>query len=106
MKIAVFEESNGRRKWFEFDKAFPPTVSQAEVFEEVKPLATSVLDGYNVCIFAYGQTGSGKTYTMSGSKENPGLNTRTLKELFRICEDRKVDTSTKMTISVTEIYNE
>jgi len=28
---------------------------------------TSVLDGYNVCIFAYGQTGSGKTYTMEGN---------------------------------------
>jgi Cdc6-like AAA superfamily ATPase len=31
------------------------------VFEQIEPLLTSVLDGYNVCIFAYGQTGSGKT---------------------------------------------
>jgi len=30
----------------------------------VKPLVTSCMDGYNVCIFAYGQTGSGKTFTM------------------------------------------
>ena len=38
----------------------------------MKPLATSVLDGYNVCIFAYGQTGSGKTFTMTGTEANPG----------------------------------
>jgi len=34
------------------------------VFGEVEALVTSVLDGYNVCIFAYGQTGSGKTFSM------------------------------------------
>jgi hypothetical protein len=46
------------------------------VFEDTKPLITSVLQGFNVCIFAvnsyyivilfaqYGQTGSGKTFTM------------------------------------------
>jgi hypothetical protein len=32
-----------------------------EVFEEVKPALTSLMDGYNVTLFAYGQTGSGKT---------------------------------------------
>ena len=43
---------------FDFDRAFPPGASQAEVFEDVSPLVTSALDGYNVCIFAYGQTGA------------------------------------------------
>ena len=28
-------------------------VSPDQVFDEVRPLVTSVLDGYNVCIFAY-----------------------------------------------------
>ena len=37
-----------------------------QVFKDTEPLVTSVLDGYNVCIFAYGQTGSGKTHTMEG----------------------------------------
>merc|ERR1719428_2718012 len=106
MKIAVFEESNGRRKWFEFDKAFPPTTLQPEVFEEVKPLATSVLDGYNVCIFAYGQTGSGKTHTMSGKPDDPGLTVRTLTELFALQEERKIDFKVEMSVYVTEIYNE
>jgi Cdc6-like AAA superfamily ATPase len=38
-----------------------------DVFEEVKPILRSALDGHNVCILAYGQTGTGKTYTMVGS---------------------------------------
>lgn len=35
-----------------------------QVFDQVKALLVSCVDGYNVCIFAYGQTGSGKTFTM------------------------------------------
>ena len=45
-------------------------------------MVTSVLDGFNVCIFAYGQTGSGKTWTMSGPADNRGVNTRALEDLF------------------------
>ena len=52
--------------------------------------STNVLPwGYNVCIFAYGQTGSGKTHTMTGTGEDPGLNTRVLRELFSIRDERK-----------------
>lgn len=53
-------------KIYEFDHVFSPSSSQLQVFDEVKGLVTSVLDGYSACIFAYGQTGSGKTYTMEG----------------------------------------
>ena len=31
---------------------------------------TSVVDGYNVCIFAYGQTGSGKTHTVRTRRQS------------------------------------
>lgn len=105
-KVSVYDANQTRRKWFEFDKAFAPKASQVEVFEEVKALATSVLDGYNVCIFAYGQTGSGKTFTMTGNENNPGLNVRVLMELFRLRDERRVETDIKISIMITEIYNE
>ena len=46
------------------------------MFQDTKPIITSCVDGYNVCIIAYGQTGAGKTYTMMGTPEQPGVNIR------------------------------
>uniref|UniRef100_UPI00398E4D7C kinesin-like protein klp-3 n=1 Tax=Pristiophorus japonicus TaxID=55135 RepID=UPI00398E4D7C len=96
---------NGNRKWFSFDKVYPPTATQEQVFEGTLPIITSCVDGYNVCIVAYGQTGSGKTYTMMGNEGNPGVNIRSIRELFRICQERKnIKYTTKITML--EIYNE
>ena len=73
---------------------------------QAKPLVTSVMDGYNVCIFAYGQTGAGKTHTMEGPPENRGVNHRALAELFRIAEDRADGYEYKIIVSMMEVYNE
>ena len=67
---------------------------------------TSVLDGYNVCIFAYGQTGTGKTFTMEGTHENRGVNYRTLEELFRISKERSNIMNYELCVSMLEVYNE
>ena len=37
---------------------------------------------------AYGQTGSGKTFTMMGTKDDPGVNVRSIRELLKICGER------------------
>jgi DNA replication protein DnaC len=52
-------EKNREKVW-EFDEVFDTNTTQEQVYQDVSGLVTSVLDGYNVCIFAYGQTGSGK----------------------------------------------
>ena len=70
------------------------------------PIVTSVLDGYNVCIFAYGQTGTGKTFTMEGTPENRGVNYRTLEELFRVSKERSSFMKYELFVSMLEVYNE
>lgn len=69
-------------------------------------MVTSVLDGYNVCIFAYGQTGTGKTFTMEGTEQNRGVNYRTLDQLFEIAKERSETFTYNISVSVLEVYNE
>ncbi|KAF0701597.1 Aste57867_7970 [Aphanomyces stellatus] len=96
----------GKAKSYEFEHVFDMTSTQDQVFAQVKPLITSVLDGFNVCIFAYGQTGSGKTFTMSGSPDNPGINPRALTELFALKHGRTKEYHDDIQVSIMEIYNE
>ena len=69
---------------YDFDRVFNPADSQDKVFEDVRYLVQSAIDGYNVCIFAYGQTGSGKTFTIYGSDNDPGITPRAVDELFQV----------------------
>lgn len=96
----------GKTKTWEFDRVFDMASTQDQLFNEVRPLVTSILDGYSVCIFAYGQTGSGKTHTMAGPPESPGINTRSLQELFERKRERSREYQDEITVSVMEIYNE
>ncbi|KAL1219870.1 Kinesin-like protein KIN-14Q [Cardamine amara subsp. amara] len=103
----VIVMSNGfPKKSFKFDSVFGPNASQADVFEDTAPFATSVIDGYNVCIFAYGQTGTGKTFTMEGTQHDRGVNYRTLENLFQIIKERENRYKYEISVSVLEVYNE
>lgn len=92
-------------KEFEFDTAFPATCTQDEVFEDAKRLVESCIDGFNVCIFAYGQTGSGKTFTMTGSKQLPGLTPKTIDEMYRLFRE-KAHCTFKVSTYFVELYND
>ncbi|KAM9323866.1 kinesin-like protein KIFC1 [Gastrophryne carolinensis] len=105
------EKSQSVKYDFNFDCIFPPSTSQAAVFEEISLLVQSALDGYPVCIFAYGQTGSGKTYTMEGpdnvSTDTMGMIPRAIRQIFSSAEElRKKGWEYKFTASFLEIYNE
>uniref|UniRef100_A0A2K6LWY8 Kinesin-like protein n=1 Tax=Rhinopithecus bieti TaxID=61621 RepID=A0A2K6LWY8_RHIBE len=90
-------------------KNFDQDANQETIFENIaKPVAGSVLEGYNGTIFAYGQTGSGKTFTITGGAErysDRGIIPRTLSYIF---EQLQKDSSKMYTthISYLEIYNE
>mmetsp|Transcript_26711 Transcript_26711/g.83676 ORF Transcript_26711/g.83676 Transcript_26711/m.83676 type:complete len:706 (+) Transcript_26711:541-2658(+) len=106
-EVALQNERGKAKKW-EFDQVFDFNSTQPQVYKEVSGLVTSVLDGYNVCIFAYGQTGAGKTFTMMGphDPEMRGVNTRALGELFRLSGERSTEIRDDIQVSVLEIYNE
>ena len=58
-------------------------------------------------MFAYGQTGSGKTHTMEGPHDDPGINFRTMAELFRVIDtERRASHKHAISASIVEIYNE
>ncbi|XP_018422884.1 PREDICTED: kinesin-like protein KIF6 [Nanorana parkeri] len=94
---------------FRFQETFDQDAKQEAVFDHIaKPVAESVLTGYNGTVFAYGQTGSGKTFTITGGAErysDRGIIPRTLSYVF---EQFQKDSSKVYTIHISylEIYNE
>lgn len=85
-ELGCFDNRQSKWKPFAFDKVWGPDQTQRNIFRDVEPLALSVVDGFNACIFAYGQTGSGKTYTMEGTAENNeyGISYRTIQKIFNL----------------------
>lgn len=55
-EVGCFDERTRSWKSYAFDKVWGPESKQKDVFQDVEPLALSVIDGYNACIFAYGQS--------------------------------------------------
>jgi len=104
-EIVVHNKNNNMNSKFEYDWVFDQNTTQIEVFEEIKPLVISSLDGYNCCIMAYGQTGSGKTFTMEGSTKNIGVCLRSFEELFIEITER-TEWTYELTMSIMEVYNE
>jgi kinesin family protein C2/C3 len=95
----------GGTKRMLFDHVFRTDCTQAEVFTETAAIVTSVLDGYNACVFAYGQTGSGKTHTMEGTGAERGVNYRAIEQLFAEMSKRDA-MSYSLSLSLVEVYNE
>ena len=106
--VVLRDLSSERRdeKRFEFTQVYGPSSQQEEVFADTEPLMTSVLDGYNVCIFAYGQSGTGKTFTMDGTDEKPGLVPRAMGGIFSVIGERQANFTHECFLSMIEIYNE
>ncbi|KAL3922812.1 MAG: hypothetical protein SGILL_002000 [Bacillariaceae sp.] len=85
-ELGCFDNRTNQWKSFSFDRVWGPDQNQQSIFQDVEPIALSVVDGFNACIFAYGQTGSGKTFTMEGVAENNqrGISFRTIQKVFHL----------------------
>ncbi|MAD20401.1 MAG: hypothetical protein CMJ52_09585 [Planctomycetaceae bacterium] len=93
-------------KRFNFTQVYGPGSTQEDLFKGTETLMTSVLDGFNVCIFAYGQSGTGKTFTMEGNEEHPGLVPRAMQRIFEDIQTRTGNYQHDCFLSMIEIYNE
>ena len=85
-ELGCYDSRTNQWKSFSFDRVWGPDQTQQSIFQDVEPIALSVVDGFNACIFAYGQTGSGKTFTMEGVAENNnrGISYRTIQKVFHL----------------------
>ncbi|KOC59581.1 Kinesin-like protein KIF3B [Habropoda laboriosa] len=103
------DPSSDNVKVFTFDAVYDWNSSQQDLYEEtVRPLVSSVLDGFNGTIFAYGQTGTGKTYTMEGLKndhERRGVIPRSFEHIFNHIS-RSENMQYLVRASYLEIYQE
>ena len=89
-----------------FDRIFPQGSNTETVFKNTcEGLITSVIEGYNGCVFAYGTTGSGKTYTMAGTLEEPGIMFLIIKGMFEKIQN-VTDKKFEIKVTFVEIYNE
>lgn len=55
-EVGCYDSRTNKWKSFAFDRVWGADQSQQSIFQDVEPVALSVVDGYNACIFAYGQT--------------------------------------------------
>ncbi|XP_067623644.1 kinesin-like protein Klp68D [Eurosta solidaginis] len=96
-------------KMFTYDAAYNASASQINIYNEVVfPLVSSVLEGFNGCIFAYGQTGTGKTHTMEGVRghtELMGIIPRTFEQIW-LHINRTENFQFLVDVSYLEIYME
>lgn len=69
---------------------------------------SSVLEGFNGCVFAYGQTGTGKTHTMLGSAADgeEGVVPRCFRQLWAHIEAASASLTHLVCCSYVELYQE
>ncbi|CAK61737.1 unnamed protein product (macronuclear) [Paramecium tetraurelia] len=70
--ISIKDPTNKQAEWQQYcyDKIFPSTSTQKELFDEVFNFDCL---NKNACILSYGQSGSGKSYSLFGNVQNPGI---------------------------------
>eukprot|EP00906_Rhabdomonas_costata_P006939 RCo010036 len=108
--------NSGKQYPYSFNYIFDEDDSQSDLYESVKDLVDSTLDGHNTTIFTYGQTGSGKTHTVLGKVtekdghviigDQTGLYMRVLNDLLLYKAANSTRSHVVITLSILEIHKE
>ena len=99
----------GRTHSYTLDKIYDSQSSTKQVYDQsVSSLVNAAMSGYHSTILAYGQTSTGKTYTMSGTKNSPGLIPLCIQDCFRYVENNTCHEPREylFRLSYLEIYKE
>ncbi|CAM9659966.1 unnamed protein product, partial [Chrysoparadoxa australica] len=97
------QEPAANSKLFTFDRVFPPTSAQDDVFAAAAaPLVSALLKGESALLFSCGVTNAGKTFTIMGEEGQPGIIPRALDKLT--AEASGIGKSVQL--SMFEVYQE
>ena len=97
----------GRTNSYTLDRVYGPDSTTASLYENsLRQIVESAMDGYHASVFAYGQTNTGKTFTMTGTKESPGIVPLAIEDCFRVIETLDSPREYLLRVSYMEIYNE
>ena len=100
----------GGLRAFQFNEAFPPTITQSELYDSsVRSATMDFINGFNATMIVFGQTGSGKTFTMFGPDGNPapahqGIVPRALREVWAVLDDRHDVIEGSLALSCVEVF--
>lgn len=97
---------------YSFEHLFNPESNTNEVYDGIaRNIVLASMQGYHGSICTYGQTGTGKTFTMRGTRGNPGIIQKAVKECFDFieysaCGEDSENREFVLRVSYLEIYNE
>lgn len=104
---AQTQKIQGRTHSYTLDKVFGPSITTKQIYSEsVESLVQSAMDGYHSTVLAYGQTSTGKTFTMTGTKESPGLIALCMQDCFRYVQQSEEPREYLFRLSYLEVYKE
>ncbi|CAL6017992.1 Kinesin [Hexamita inflata] len=111
--IQFLQQNSSVPTQYKFFRVYNDNASQQTLFNDVKPLIQSALDGYNIFVGGFGNTGSGKTYTILGDDGDSasvdktqygrlGVLPRSVVELFKQLNELKSDFQVEL--AMVELY--
>jgi hypothetical protein len=101
--------TKSKEKIYIFNKVFPETSTQEDIYESISPLVFDSVNGFHTCVFAYGAILTGKSHTIIGDNHGVGIRPRAIHELFQHVDlIQKQDSSIfyHIEVSFVEVYNQ